>query len=99
MEKLDVRHLSLAAAISLGLLYALCVVGHAVLGLRPDWGMFRLFAQTLPGFDPSRPESLLLGGAEVFLYGAVGGALFGAVYNALPSRSAGVSELFPRAHR
>lgn len=99
MEKLDIRRISFAAALWLGLLYSLCVVGHAVLGFGAGTGMYRLLALALPGFDPDRPLSLLLGGAEMVLYGAFGGALFATVYNALPSRRTTTPALFSRNHR
>ncbi len=85
MQALDVRRITLTTAIWFAGLYALCVLGHAIVGLGAGTGMYRFWEMFLIGFDASRPVSLLVGLGEALLYGALGGGVFALVYNAVPN--------------
>lgn len=79
---LDVRRLALAAGLSLAAIYLLCLILDLL--FPQSLQMYRLWEQVLIGVAWERPETLLLGLFEVFLYGAVGVRLLASIYSALP---------------
>lgn len=81
---LDVRRLALAAGLALSAIYVICLTLDL---LFPQWlQMYRLWEQVLIGVTWERPETLLLGLVETFLYGALGIWLLAGVYSVLPPR-------------
>jgi cation transport ATPase len=79
---LDVRRLALAAGLALSAIYVVCLTLDL---LFPQWlQMYRLWEQVLVGVAWERPETLLLGLVETFLYGALGVWLLAGIYRVLP---------------
>ena len=80
---LDVGRVALAAGFWFAAFYMVCIslslLFPSIFHLRVLWEI------VLVGFDWTRPYSLLLGGAEAFLYGAVGAGSFAWLYKYLPS--------------
>lgn len=79
---LDVRRLSLAAGLWLAAIYFLCLILDLL--FPQSLQMYRLWEQVLIGVAWERPETLLLGIVETFLYGALGAWLLASIYRALP---------------
>lgn len=84
ITRLDARRLALTAGIWLAGLYTLCILADL---LFPNFvQMYRFWQLVLIGFDWTNGLTLPLGLIEAFLYGAIGGWSFAALYNALPGR-------------
>ncbi len=81
---LDIRRLALASGFSLAAIYLVCLLLNLLL---PQWlQMYRFWEQVLIGVSWERPETLLLGLVETFLYGALGIWLLAGIYSVLPPR-------------
>jgi copper chaperone CopZ len=82
---LDVRRMALAGGIWLAGLYTVCIVAHL---LFPNvTQMDRVWELLLIGVTWAEPRMLVLGLAEIFVYGALGSGAFAALYNLLPARA------------
>lgn len=79
---LDVRRLALAAGLWLTALYIICLTLDLL--FPQSLQMYRLWEQVLIGVAWARPETLLLGMVETFLYGALGAWLLATLYRGLP---------------
>jgi cation transport ATPase len=79
---LDVRRLSIAAGLTLAAIYFLCLILDLL--FPQSLQMYRLWEQVLIGVSWARPETLLLGLVQTFLYGAFVAWLLVSIYRALP---------------
>jgi cation transport ATPase len=86
LHTLDTRRLAVAAGLVLMAFYALCIIAGL---LFPNlFQMYRFWELILIGFQRATSWTLLLGLVEAFLYGALGGWAFAALYNMLPAGTA-----------
>ena len=83
METMHRGRVALAGGLWLAIIYAICIGALLLVGRPPAAGMYRFWELLLIGIDPLRHWSLVLGLAESFLYGVVGGWGFAAIYNVL----------------
>lgn len=80
-KKVGVLRLGFAAGATAGIVYVLCWLGTFVPLSSPTHGYITLFTTALPGSI----QALVEGTFWSLLFGALSGALFAVIYNAMPA--------------